>query len=100
PADAATAPAAAAAATPAAPAAVNLAGLLGPTTFSGYVDAYYSFNFNQPGNLGGAGGPNGVDGNGLQFFDGNTNQFSLNSIEAVVDRAPDATAGGTGRAGY
>jgi hypothetical protein len=29
-----------------------------------------------------------------------TNQFSLNAIEAVVDRAPDATAGGTGRAGY
>jgi hypothetical protein len=97
PADAATAPAAAA--TPA-PAAINLAGLLGPTTFSGYVDAYYSFNFNQPGNLGGAGGPNGIDGNGLQFFDGNTNQFSLNSMEAVVDRAPDATKGGTGRAGY
>jgi Putative beta-barrel porin-2, OmpL-like. bbp2 len=95
PADAATAPAA----TPA-PAAINLAGLLGPTTFSGYVDAYYSFNFNQPGNLGGPSGPNGIDGNGLQFFDENTNQFSLNSIEAVVDRAPDATAGGTGRAGY
>jgi hypothetical protein len=99
PADAATTPAAAAAPA-AAPAAVNLAGLLGPTTFSGYVDAYYSFNFNQPGNLGGAAGPNGIDGNALQFFDNNTNQFSLNSIEAVVDRAPDATKGGTGRAGY
>jgi hypothetical protein len=99
PADAA-APAAAAAATPAADTKVNLAGLLGPTTFSGFVDAYYSFNFNQPGNLGGASGPNGIDGNALQFFDNNTNQFSLNAAEMVVDRAPDATAGGTGRAGY
>jgi hypothetical protein len=98
PADASTAPAAAA--TPAADTKVNLAGLLGPTTFTGFVDAYYSFNFNQPGNLGGASGPNGIDGNALQFFDNNTNQFSLNAIEAVVDRAPDATAGGTGRGGY
>jgi len=90
-----------AAATPAADASkINLVGLLGPTTFSGFVDAYYAFNFNQPGNLGGPSGPNGIDGNALQFFDNNTNQFSLNAIEAVVDRAPDATAGGTGRAGY
>jgi Putative beta-barrel porin-2, OmpL-like. bbp2 len=92
--------AAPAAATPPADTKINLAGLLGPTTFSGYVDAYYSFNFNQPGNLGPSGNPNGIDGNGFRFFDENTNQFSLNSIEAVVDRAPDATAGGTGRAGY
>jgi hypothetical protein len=90
----------AAAATPAADTKVNLAGLLGPTTFSGFVDAYYSFNFNQPGSLGPSGLPNGIDGNGLRFFDENSNQFSLNAIEAVVDRAPDATAGGTGRAGY
>jgi hypothetical protein len=97
PADAA---APAAAATPAADTKINLAGLLGPTTFSGFVDAYYSFNFNQPGNLGGPSGPNGIDGNALRFFDNNTNQFSLNAAEMVVDRAPDATAGGTGRAGY
>ena len=91
----------AAAATPAPDAnKVTLAGLLGPTTFGGFVDAYYSFNFNQPGNLGPSVSPNGVDGNGLRFFDENTNQFSLNAIEAVADRAPDATAGGTGRAGY
>ena len=36
----------------------------------------------------------------LQSFDNNTNQFSLNAIELVVDRAPDATVGGTGRAGF
>jgi hypothetical protein len=82
------------------PAPVTLAGLLGPTTFSGFVDAYYSFNFNQPGNLGPSGFPNGIDGNGFRFFDENTNQFSLNAMEGIVDRAPDATAGGTGRAGY
>jgi hypothetical protein len=90
---------AAAAATPA-PAPINLAGLLGPTTLSGFVDAYYAFNFNQPGALGPSGFPNGIDGNGLRFFDENTNQFSLNAMEGIVDRAPDATAGGTGRAGY
>jgi hypothetical protein len=100
PADASAPAAAAPAAAPAADTKVNLAGLLGPTTFTGFVDAYYSFNFNQPGNLGGASGPNGIDGNALQFFDNNTNQFSLNAAEMVVDRAPDATAGGTGRAGY
>jgi hypothetical protein len=100
PADASAPAAAAPVAAPAADTKVNLAGLLGPTTFTGFVDAYYSFNFNQPGNLGGASGPNGIDGNALQFFDNNTNQFSLNAAEMVVDRAPDATAGGTGRAGY
>jgi hypothetical protein len=91
--------AAAAPAAPATPAPSPLVGFLGPMTFSGFVDGYYSFNFNQPGVLGST-PPNGVVGNALQFFDQNTNQFSLNAIEAVVDRAPDATAGGTGRAGY
>jgi Putative beta-barrel porin-2, OmpL-like. bbp2 len=80
---------------------VTLAGLLGPTTISGFVDAYYNFNFNQPGNLGPTTPfPNGVDGNALRFFDENANQLSLNAAEAVVDKQPDATAGGTGRAGY
>jgi hypothetical protein len=97
---AATAPAAAPASTPA-PAPVTFASLLGPTTITGFVDGYYGFNFNQPTNLGNHGGvPNGIDGNGLQFFTNNTNQFSLNAAELVVDKAPDATAGGTGRAGY
>ena len=77
-----------------APQKVTLAGLLGPVTLTGFVDTYYSFNFNQPTFLG-----NGF-GNEGQFFDNNTQQFSLNAIELVADKAPDATAGGTGRAGY
>ncbi len=82
-----------------APAKVNLAGLLGPVTLSGFVDTYYAFNFNQPTVLG-TGGTSGFGGNTGQFFDNNTNQFSLNAIELVADKAADATAGGTGRAGY
>src|SRR5271165_6137747 len=47
------APAAAAAVLPAAapaaaPAPTGLAGLLGPTTLSGFVDVYYGYNSNQP----------------------------------------------------
>ena len=88
------------AATPAAaPDKVTLAGLLGPVTFSGFVDAYYAFNFNQPADLGNT-APDGFAGNELRFFDANTNQFSLNAVELVVDKAADATAGGTGRAGF
>jgi hypothetical protein len=83
----------------AAAAPLSFPGLFGPITFTGFVDAYYAFNFNQPAALGSS-VPNGVAGNSLQFFDQNTNQFSLNAIEAVIDRAPDATANGTGRAGY
>jgi len=84
-----------------APAKVTLAGLLGPVTLSGFVDTYYAFNFNQPTHLGTTGAlPPGFEGNTLQFFDNNTNQFSLNAVELVADKAPDATAGGTGRAGY
>jgi hypothetical protein len=83
-----------------APAKVSFSSLLGPTTISGFVDAYYSFNFNQPGLLSSPNTPNGVNGNTLQFFDESTNQFSLNAAELVVDKAADATPNGTGRAGY
>jgi hypothetical protein len=83
-----------------APAKVSFASLLGPTTISGFVDGYYSFNFNQPGNLADATNPDGVDGNTLRFFDQSANQFSLNAVELVVDKAADATPNGTGRAGY
>ncbi len=41
------APAAAAAPAPA-PEKVSLAGLLGPTTFSGFVDVFYGYNSNHP----------------------------------------------------
>ena len=83
-----------------APAKVTFAGLLGPMTISGFVDGYYSFNFNQPGDLSSFSTPNGVEGNSLRFFDQSAQQFSLNAVEMVVDKAPDATVGGTGRAGY
>jgi len=78
---------------------VTLAGLLGPVTLSGFVDSYYAFNFNQPNTLG-TGGVSGFGGNTGQFFDNNTNQFSLNAIELVADKAADPSATGTGRAGF
>src|SRR5579862_3749919 len=71
------APAAAAPAA-AAPAPINLSGLLGSTTISGLVDAYYQYNNDHPYN----------NTSGLRFFDGNTNAFSLNMVEMIVDKAP------------
>src|SRR6266404_9852134 len=78
---AAAAPAAAAAALPAAapaatPAPTGLAGLLGPTTLSGFVDVYYGYNSNQPANRTTA----------LRNFDINSGQFGLNMIELVADK--------------
>jgi hypothetical protein len=70
---------------PAAPAPddkVTLGGLLGSTTFSGFVDGYYGFNSNHP-----------FDKNsGWRAFDQKTNAFSLNMVELIVDHAPDATS--------
>jgi hypothetical protein len=87
----AAAPAPAAAlpgATPAAaPAPTGLAGLLGPTTLSGFVDVYYGYNSNQPASRTTA----------LRNFDINSSQFALNMLELVADKAPDATAS---RVGY
>src|SRR5882724_7919432 len=71
-------PAAAAAPAPAPP---SLSGLLGPTTISGFVDAYYGFNSNHP----------PTRQNGCRNFDVNTNQFGLNMIELVADRPVDTT---------
>lgn len=86
--------AAGAASTPAAAPAeapkTTVASLLGPTTVSGFVDTYYGFNFNHPASL----------DNDLRFFDQKTNQFGLNMVELIVDKAPDATAGEAGRTGY
>jgi hypothetical protein len=82
-----------------APQKVTVGSLLGPVTLSGEVDGYYAFNFNQPAALGFV-FPDGQFGNALRFFDQNTQQFSLNAVELVVDKAPDATAGGFGRAGF
>ena len=89
---AAPTPAPAAAALPAAapaasPAPTGLAGLLGPTTLSGFVDVYYGYNSNQP--IGRT--------TAFRNFDINSGQFGLNMIELVADKAPDATAS---RVGY
>jgi Putative beta-barrel porin-2, OmpL-like. bbp2 len=86
---AASVPAAAvASATPAAaPAAPSLAGLLGPTTISGFVDVYYGYNSNQPASHTTA----------LRNFDINSGQFGLNMIELIADKPPDAAAS---RVGY
>src|SRR5882762_3977919 len=64
----------------------SLAGLLGPTTVSGFVDVYYGQNFNNPAS----------QSNGFRFFDGATNSFGLNLVELVVDKAPDVTNSRTG----
>lgn len=64
-----------------------LANLLGSTVLSGFVDTYYGYNFNQP------------NSRSTQFraFDGPNNQFGLNLIELVADKAPDAA---NSRLGY
>ncbi|MGZ4789649.1 MAG: outer membrane beta-barrel protein [Terriglobales bacterium] len=64
----------------------TLASILGPTSLSGFVDLYYGQNFNNP----------ATRQNGLQFFNGATNQFGLNLIELVVDKTPDASNSRTG----
>lgn len=89
-----SAPAAAAepAATPAQSAAVSTASplsaaLLGGASFSGFVDTYYGYNFNQPQSR----------TNTLRSFDGPSNQFALNMIELNFDKPPDAA---NSRLGY
>jgi hypothetical protein len=70
----------------AAPEEPSLAGLLGGTTLTGFVDLYYGQNFNNPGS----------GANSLRFFDGATNQFGLNLVELVVDKTPDPANSRTG----
>ncbi len=68
---------------------VTLAGLLGPTTISGFIDAYYGYNYAHP-----------IDNtSGFRFFDAQTNGFGLNMAELIVDKAPDATTAES-RMGY
>ncbi len=64
----------------------SLASLLGSTTLSGFVDAYYGQNFNNPSNR----------STSFQPFNGYTNQFGLNLIELVVDKQPDVSNSRTG----
>lgn len=64
----------------------SIASLLGPTTLSGFVDMYYGYNANQPASR----------SNSFRSFDALSNQFALNLIELVVDKAPEATNSRTG----
>lgn len=82
----APAPAAATPVAAPAPAAPSISSLLGPTTLTGLVDAYYGYNSNTPANY----------VNGTQPFTPFNNQFGLNLIELGIAKAPDATS----RTGY
>ena len=73
-------------AAPASTGSTTLAGLLGPTSLSGFVDMYYGYNANQPASR----------TNGFRSFDSYTNQFALNLMELVVDKQPVATNSRTG----
>jgi hypothetical protein len=66
--------------------APSIAGLLGPTTLSGFVDLYYGQNFNNPASR----------TNTLRAFDLASNQFGLNLVELVADKQPDANNSRTG----
>jgi hypothetical protein len=68
------------------PAAPSLAGLLGSTSLSGFVDLYYGQNFNNPAS----------QTNGLRFFDQSTQMFGLNMVELVLDKTPEVTNSRTG----
>jgi hypothetical protein len=83
---AAPAQAATSAAPAAAPAPAGLAGLLGPTTLSGFVDVYYGYNSNQPISR----------TTGLRNFDINSAQFGLNMLELIADKPPDPAASHVG----
>jgi hypothetical protein len=69
---------------------VTVASLLGPTSVSGFVDAYYNVDFNHP-----------YD-HDVFFcaFDCKSQTMNLNMVELILDKAPDATAGELGRTGY
>lgn len=64
-----------------------LQSLLGNTTLSGFVDGYYGFNFNHPQNR----------TSSFRAFDGPANQFSLNMVELMAEKTPDAA---NSRLGY
>lgn len=76
----AAAPAAAPPAAPATSSSSEVAKLLNNTSVTGFVDAYYGYNFNQPNNR----------TTSFRAFDAPNNQFSLNMIELIFDKAPDA----------
>jgi hypothetical protein len=76
----APAPAPAPAAAPAAP-----TWSVGPLDLSGYIDGYYSFNFNRPNTSGIF--PDQI--NQLYNFDDKTDQFELSGAKLTLNHAPD-----------
>ncbi len=79
---------------------ITVASLFGPTSVSGFIDAYYLWNSDHP-------ITNGLDSSspstsvvGACAFDCRGKTISLNMIELILDKAPDATAGEAGRIGY
>jgi hypothetical protein len=68
---------------------INLAGLLGPVTLSGFGDVYYGYDYNHPGD----------NQSGLRFFEAPTNGFAFNMAELILDKPPDATSAES-RLGY
>ena len=95
------APATAAPASPAAPASTgpSMATILGPLSVTGFVDGYYSYNFEHPH----VAAPSVLPGNpstqlsGLRGFDAPYSQLSLNAVELILDKPPD---GNNSRIGY
>lgn len=71
------------AAAPAAPAA-SPTWSVGPVDFSGFVDGYYSYNANRPGQFSDFG-----QVNQLYNFDDQTNQFSLEAAKLSMNHDPD-----------
>ncbi|MBI1941903.1 MAG: outer membrane beta-barrel protein [Acidobacteria bacterium] len=59
----------------------------GSTSVTGFVDGYYGYNFNHPHSR----------TSDFRAFDGPTNQFSLNMIQLIFNKAPDP---GNSRLGY
>ena len=73
--------------TPAAPAAAPAAApvwSVGPVDFSGYIDGYYSYNANRPGQSSTFG-----QVNQLYNFDDQTDQFSLEAAKVTLNHDPD-----------
>lgn len=68
---------------------INLAGLLGPVTLSGFGDVYYGYDYNHPGD----------NQAGFRSFEYPTNSFNFNMAELILDKAPDATTSES-RLGY
>jgi len=56
---------------------------VGPLDFSGYIDGYYTYNFNRPGDA-----ANG-QANDLYNFNDKTDQFNLSAAKLTINHDPD-----------